>query len=84
MRNKINWTQKLNMISQDFHSLQQYREDGRKKMQLRNLTATVGFDSNFDGSASVKMGLTEVICYVIGPQDVRPPLPNPTHTKEKT
>ena len=58
------------MINQDFHCQQKYRADGRTKNQLRNLKASVGFDDNFDGSATVKMGLTEVICYVIGPQDV--------------
>jgi len=63
------------MISQDFHGLRQYREDGRKRNQLRNFICDVGFDSNYDGSSHIKMGLTEVICYVKGPQDVNFALP---------
>ena len=72
---KSNLDLQTKMISQDFHSLKQYREDGRKRNQLRNFVCDVGFDSNYDGSSKVKMGLTEVICYVLGPQDVNLTIP---------
>ena len=59
------------MINQDFHSLSEFRSDGRKKDELRDVKIKLGFDGVYDGSASFKIGLTEVECRVIGPVEVR-------------
>lgn len=59
------------MINQDFLSLSDYRSDGRKKDELRDVSIRLGFDNKYDGSASFKIGLTEVECRVIGPIEVQ-------------
>lgn len=58
------------MINQDFRSLSDYRSDGRKKDELRDVRIRLGFDTKYDGSANFKIGLTEVECRVIGPIEV--------------
>lgn len=47
-----------------------YRSDGRKKDELRDVRIRLGFDTKYDGSANFKIGLTEVECRVIGPIEV--------------
>ena len=58
------------MINQDFSSLCDYRSDGRKQDELRDISIKLGFDNSYDGSASFKIGLTEVECRVLGPLEV--------------
>lgn len=58
------------MINPDFGSLSDYRSDGRTKEELRQVGIRLGFDGVYDGSASFKIGLTEVECRVIGPIEV--------------
>lgn len=58
------------MINQDYFSLSDFRSDGRKKEELRDINIRLGFDNLYDGSASFKIGLTEVECRVIGPIEV--------------
>ena len=58
------------MINTDFASLAEFRSDGRTKDELRQVNIRLGFDNIYDGSASFKIGLTEVECRVIGPVEV--------------
>lgn len=57
---------------QDFESLSQYRVDGRKPEELRTIHAEIGLSSfsSFNGSARLKQGLSEVLCFVEGPKNV--------------
>ncbi len=57
---------------QDFESLSHYRLDGRKTNEIRNLEFEVGLKSfkNFNGSAKIKQGVSEVLCFIDGPNPV--------------
>ena len=59
------------MINQDFYSLSSFRSDGRKKDDIRDIRIRLGFDNTYDGSASFKIGVTEVECRIIGPIEVQ-------------
>ena len=69
------------MINPDFGSLSDYRSDGRTKEELRQVGIRLGFDGVYDGSASFKIGLTEVECRVIGPIEVITTLPPEEKTR---
>lgn len=58
------------MINQDFYSLSEFRNDGRKRDELRDITIKMGFDNEADGSAMYQIGLTQVECRVQGPLGV--------------
>ena len=57
-------------FNQQFYSLKEFRSDGRKRDELRDITIEIGIDKNFDGSARFKIGLTEIECRVKGPLGV--------------
>ena len=56
----------------DFETLSAFRSDGRKPNEMRDIEFEVGLQSfkNFNGSARVKQGLSEVIVFVDGPKSV--------------
>ena len=57
------------MYQQDLTNLIGLRADGRKSDEIRNISCKAGINSNVDGSAYFKIGLTEVICYINGPKE---------------
>lgn len=57
-------------FNQQFYSLKDYRSDGRKRDEIRDIGINIGFDRNYDGSARFKIGLTEIECRVQGPYGV--------------
>lgn len=40
-------------MNQDFQALQDYREDGRKKGELRKVEVELGFDQTVEGSCKM-------------------------------
>jgi ribonuclease PH len=54
-------------FNQQFYSLKDFRSDGRKRDEIRDIGIAVGFDRNYDGSSRFKIGLTEIECRVQGP-----------------
>jgi ribonuclease PH len=56
----------------DFETLSPFRSDGRKPNEMRDLEFEVGLQAfkNFNGSARIKQGLSEVIVFVDGPKSV--------------
>jgi ribonuclease PH len=58
------------MILNDFDSLAMFRSDGRRHDEIRSIAFKLGVNPKYDGSAEFKIGLTEVVCFVEGPQDV--------------
>lgn len=57
----------LRNFNQQFYSLKDFRSDGRKRDEIREVQIVVGFDRQYDGSSRFKIGLTEVECRVQGP-----------------
>ena len=55
------------MINSDFNSLENYRSDGRKALELRNTDLEISVNIQADGSCHLKQGMTEVLCLVNGP-----------------
>ena len=57
---------------EDFESLNEFRDDGRKAEEMRDLEFEVGLKSfkNFNGSSRIKQGVSEVICFIDGPKFV--------------
>ena len=62
------------MIQQDLRDLIGLRGDGRKPSELRNITCKTGINPSADGSSHFKIGITEIICLVHGPKEVKIPL----------
>ena len=58
------------MDLEDLDILSQYRVDGRKPNELRDISFKLGISSEFDGSSYYKQGLTEIYCFVEGPVHV--------------
>ncbi len=56
----------------DFDTLSNFRSDGRQPKEMRDIEFEVGLQSfkNFNGSARIKQGLSEVIVFVDGPKSV--------------
>ncbi|CAJ0572543.1 unnamed protein product, partial [Mesorhabditis spiculigera] len=46
-----------------------FRADGRKPLQIRNISTQMGIDSQSDGSAYFVQGNTQVICHIYGPRE---------------
>lgn len=59
------------MIQQDLQNLVGLRGDGRKSGELRNITCKTGINPNADGSSYFRIGLTEVVCMLYGPKEVK-------------
>ena len=59
------------MISQDIRNLLGLRSDGRKKDEQRNIQCNIGINPSANGSSHFKIGLTEIICTVYGPKQVK-------------
>ncbi|KAL4435126.1 hypothetical protein ABPG74_003619 [Tetrahymena malaccensis] len=56
-------------MNQDFLVLQEFREDGRKKNELRKVECILGFDQTVEGSCKLIQGLTEIVCLIKGPHN---------------
>jgi ribonuclease PH len=58
---------------EDFESLNEYRDDGRRANEMRDLEFEVGLSTfkNFNGSARIRQGVSEVICFIDGPKSVK-------------
>lgn len=58
------------MQKTNLQTLEDFRSDGRKAKELRKMDFKLGVDNSVDGSASLKIGLNEVICLIKGPYPV--------------
>ena len=48
----------MKMVNQEFYSLNDYRNDGRKREEIRDIKIKLGFDPKSDGSSMFQIGLT--------------------------
>jgi exosome complex component RRP41 len=48
-----------------------FRSDGRKRHELRNISITLGSQTEADGSAFLSHGLTQVAILVFGPREAK-------------
>lgn len=56
----------------DLEYYKEYRSDGRMRTEIRDLDIELSLSSykNFNGSARLRQGLSEVIVFVEGPKEV--------------
>jgi RNase PH len=58
-------------MQQELKALIGLRTDGRKNDEIRNIECKTGVNPAADGSSYFKLGITEIVCTLNGPQQVR-------------